>query len=72
MSPTLLPLPDDPRYQGMIDAWPDPIRWPFRSRWLAQFEFMLRETYPTATKRDRNLTARHYAPFYLRDGPDVP
>ncbi len=69
---TLLALPDDPRFADLIAAWPDPLRWPFRSRWLRAFEDVLREFYPFASSRDRSLTARHYAPFPLAAGHDVP
>ena len=76
MSASLLPLPDDPRFQALIDEW---TMWEqrgifpgLRSSWLKAFEDGLREFYPQASSRDRSLTARHYAPFYLRDGPNVP
>lgn len=72
----LLPLPDDPRLQELIDEWPQLSQLPGipfpRSAWLKAFETLLREHYPSASSRDRSLTARHYAPFPLRDGPDVP
>lgn len=71
----LLPLPDDPRFQGMIDAWNEYLAahpsFP-RSTWLRMFEDLLREFYPAASSRDRSLTARHYAPFPLAAGHDVP
>ena len=72
---TLLPIPDDPRFPALIEAWPD---WPGaslmfpRSAWLREFESMLREHYPHSSSRDRSLTARHAAPFWLKDGPNVP
>jgi hypothetical protein len=69
---TLLSLPDDPRLPWLIEAWPDPAMWPFRSRWLRNFEDVLRAWYPQASSADLRLTARHAAPFYLRDGPNVP
>lgn len=69
---TLLPIPDDPRFPALIQAWPDPARWPFRSRWLGEFEGLLREWYPFSGSRDRRLTARHAAPFPLASGPNVP
>jgi hypothetical protein len=79
---TLLPLPDDDvRLQTLLTAWLDgryleslPITrrlWP-RSAWLHDFEAVLREHYPHASSRDLSLTARHAAPFPLRDGHDVP
>ena len=69
---SLLPIPDDPRFQALIAAWPDYQRWPFRSRWLREFMGLLREYYPQSSSRDRSLTARHAAPFWLKDGPNVP
>lgn len=74
MTATLLPLPDDPRIRGMIDAGLslyEGLRWP-RSEWLHWFEVYLREYYPQASSRDLSLTARHYAPFPLAAGHDVP
>ena len=71
----LLPLPEGDAgtiYRELIRAWPDPDLWPTRSRWLGWFEDLLRLDYPQATKRERNLTARHYAPFELAQGHDVP
>ena len=76
MTASLLPLPDDPRLEWMLSpdafqsyeqGFPHP-----RSEWLRQFEVVLREFYPQASSRDRSLTARHYAPFYLAEGHDVP
>ena len=69
---SLLPIPDDPRFPALIAAWPDYVRWPFRSRWLREFMGVLREFYPQASSRDLSLTARHAAPFWLKDGPNVP
>ena len=73
----LLPLPDDPRFQRLIDQWPEfesfipgPV-FP-RSKWLKQFELLLKQFYPQASSRDLSLTARHYAPFPLAAGHDVP
>ena len=74
MTASLLPLPDDPRFQGLIDAWPTnppPGPWP-RSIWLGTFEFWLHEFYPQSNSASRKLTARHYAPFPLAAGHDVP
>ena len=75
---TLLPIPDDPRFPALIAAWPmieasgrPPVAYP-RSEWLRLFEDLLREFYPHASSRDRSLTARHAAPFYLAQGPNVP
>ena len=74
----LLPIPDDPRFQAMIEAWPRylaapayPSNFP-RSRWLGEFEALLREFLPSANSRSLSLTARHAAPFYLAEGHDVP
>ena len=66
----LLPIPDDPRFPALIAAWPD--GWPWRATWLGEFERLLREFYPHASSRDLSLTARHAAPFWLKDGPNVP
>lgn len=70
----LLPLPDDPRFQEILDAWPAfQSRYSFpRSVWLKGFEELLRPFYPSASSRDLSLTARHYAPFPLAAGHDVP
>lgn len=76
-SGTLLPLPDDPRLNDLENEWAlaggffDHFEYP-RSRWLGLFESVLREHYPSASSRDLSLTARHHAPFPLRDGPNVP
>ena len=70
----LLPIPDDPRFPAMIEAWPT-LHYEFaqsRSNWLRGFENLLHEYYPQSSSRDRSLTARHAAPFWLRDGPNVP
>lgn len=70
----LLPLPDDPLIAELIERWPDfqaAYRFP-KSRWLGSMEYQLRLHYPAASSRDLSLTARHYAPFPLRDGPNVP
>ena len=71
---SLLPIPDDPRFGYLVANWPQfPILFGFpRSRWLGQFEDLLREFYPHASSRDLSLTARHAAPFWLKDGPNVP
>ena len=72
MTATRLPIPmTDPRFQALFDAWPDPARWPYRSRWLHDFEAVLREHYPQASSRDLSLTARMAAPFPLAQ-PGVP
>ena len=77
---TLLPLPDDPRLTELLDAWPEPFQteaivtghyYP-RSFWLRLFEDVLRVYYPGNSSRDLSLTARHYAPFPLAAGHDVP
>ena len=71
---TLLPIPDDPRFQLLQEGWPDAFAsrsFP-RSAWLGIFEAVLEEHYPRSSSRDRSLTARHAAPFWLKDGPNVP
>lgn len=75
MTARLLPLPDDPLIAGIFGDWERGVYaiYPFpRSMWLRDLEAALRLFYPVATSRDRSLTARHYAPFPLRDGHDVP
>jgi hypothetical protein len=74
---TLLPLiitESDRRFEFFIEQWPDP--WAMlphpRSAWLYQFEGVLKEYYPQSSSADRKLTARHYAPFPLAQGPNVP
>jgi len=73
---TLLPLPDDPRIPALIELWPEIERQYAnahpRSFWLGGFEQILRENYPAANSASRKLTARHYAPFQLAAGHDVP
>ena len=71
---TLLPIPPgaSAAFQTLIDAWPDPQRWPYRSRWLKDFETLLLVYAPLSSSADRRLTARNHAPFPLRDGPNVP
>lgn len=69
---TLLPLPDDPWFPQMVEAWPIPQRWPYRATWLREFEVGLKLAYPESSSADRKLTARHYAPFPLALGPNVP
>ena len=68
-----LPVPDDPRFQQMIDSWPDAWTttvWP-RSRWLRSFEDLLAEVYPQASSKELRWTARTAAPFPLLE-PGVP
>lgn len=61
-----LPIPPgDPILVALFDAWPDPARWPYRSRWLHDFEQRLRELYPAASSNELTLTARLAAPFPL-------
>ena len=74
---SLLPIPDDPRFPALIAAWPTAYAYvPWfqhpRSHWLHDFERLLAQFYPSASSRDLSLTARHAAPFWLKDGPDVP
>jgi hypothetical protein len=75
MTATLLPIPDDPRFQAMIDAWnagARPSNYYPRSAWLREYETLLREFYPSANSASLKLTARHAAPFPLALGPNVP
>jgi hypothetical protein len=76
---TLLPIPDDPRFERIYDLWPEwaetYARASFstpRAVWLGLFERLLREFYPSANSDSLTLTARHAAPFPLALGPDVP
>ena len=72
---SLLPIPDDPRFPALMDSWTSGAFAVFgysRSLWLREFEKVLAEHYPASSSRDRSLTARHAAPFWLRDGPNVP
>lgn len=70
---TLLPVPADPSFRLLIDAWPAMHHAGLlRTRWLKQFEDELRMWYPLASSADLRLTARHSAPFFLKDGPNVP
>ena len=75
MTASLLPLPDDPRFPRAVELWGEGwfAQYPFpRSVWLGTVEALLREFYPSANARSLSLTARHYAPFYLAEGHDVP
>jgi len=74
MTATLLPIPDDPRFAGMVELWPGGWEgYPHpRSVWLGMFERLLREFYSSANSDSLTLTARHAAPFPLALGPDVP
>jgi hypothetical protein len=60
---------------NMVQDWLDGdyaiVAWP-RSVWLGQVEAALLMHFPQSSSADRKLTARHYAPFLLRDGHDVP
>ena len=73
---TRLPIPPGSQLEALIaeyvEAWPNPIVWPFRSRWLGQVEALLQMWFPQSSSADRRLTARGLAPFPLRDGPNVP
>lgn len=70
---TLLAIPADPSFQLLIDAWPAMAEAGLlRSRWLREFEDELRLWYPFASNADLRLSARHVAPFFLKDGPNVP
>lgn len=76
---TLLPIPEGSQLADDLNlarvAWqgggyagePHP-----RSVWLRNVEQALRSAYPASSSADRKLTARHYAPFPLALGPDVP
>lgn len=46
--------------------------WTARSVWLSEVEDLLRLGFPTASSADVTLTARHLAPFPLKEGHDVP
>ena len=75
MTATLLPIPDYPRFPALLNHWEVGLYlgWVHpRSAWLRDFERLLREFYPQANSRSLSLTARHAAPFPLRDGPNVP
>jgi hypothetical protein len=68
---TVLPTPDDPELRQWIGAWPDVystygILYP-RSFWLTIAERILRASYPQASSRDLNVTARSLAPFALAE-----
>ena len=77
---TLLPIPEgsdlELRVQAWVSEWPEyersVLRFP-RSAWLGALESrILHPAFPQSSSADRKLTARHYAPFPLRDGHDVP
>ncbi len=71
---TLLPIPDDPRFPELLADW-QRIYMPagvHRSLWLTEIERLLLQHYPESRSADRKLTARHYAPFPLALGPNVP
>ena len=76
MSAELLALPDDPRFPALVAEYDAYYVRAFptypRSAWLRAFEDLLRPFYPSANARSLSLTARHYAPFYLAEGHDVP
>lgn len=72
---TVLPIPDDPRVEELVAAWPQfqqAYRFP-RSAWLGSLEYILQESYPQASRADLSVTARTYALtqqlFPLRGGP---
>ena len=74
---TLLPLTGDladevdRAVEAWHEGWYEPYRWP-RSIWLRDVEHAIKRAYPQASSADLRLTARHAAPFPLRDGPNVP
>ena len=63
MTGSLLPLPDDPRLQALLQNWPG--SYTFRSQWLHDFEAVLRDHYPSASSDSLTLTARSAAPVYI-------
>lgn len=74
MTAQLLPLPEGEiarrraQWPEYVAAFPDHPR----SVWLTSFESILRDLFPHSSSADRKLTARHYAPFPLAAGRDVP
>ena len=54
---------------GEVMGWGRPGQ---RSDWLRAFEDVIGVYFPQSSSRDRSLTARHAAPFWLKDGPNVP
>lgn len=74
---SLLPIPADiqPALDELIAAWPDfeaRLAAESRSKWFSIVEGVLHNVYPQSSSADRRLTARHFAPFFLKDGPNVP
>ena len=68
----LLPLPES-EVDRLRALWPAmEAEGTLRSVWLSGFERVLRSYFPQSSSRERRLTARHFAPFWLRDGHDVP
>lgn len=85
MAASLLVLPDDPRREIVLWIQYAVAEWPQfvdthsrglmphpRSEWLRWVEDELRRLFPASSSADRKLTARHYAPFPLAAGHDVP
>ena len=71
---TLLPVSDD-TIEYIVSLWTDSFQSLYahpRAMWLSGVESMLRAMFPQSSSADRKLTARHYAPFPLALGPDVP
>ncbi len=75
---TLLPIPEGSELAADIDQqvrlWPafqGSYDFP-RAAWLSKVEAILFLSYPQSRSADRTLTARHYAPFPLALGPNVP
>lgn len=63
----------DVSLRALVEAWSrGTARWPYRSGWLYAVESLLADYFPDASRADLNLTARHYAPFPLAAGHDVP
>ena len=74
---TLLPIARGSALELVLtryaEAWrPVSVQWPTRSRWLAEVEEVLGLCFPDSSSADRRLTARHYAPFPLAAGHNVP
>jgi hypothetical protein len=66
----VLPLTPDyvEAWQARWDAFARHAPYP-RASWLSALEADLATLYPGASSRDRNVTARSIAPFYLAQHP---
>lgn len=74
---TLLPIANGSALELVIkcyaEAWmPGSPKWSNRADWLGGLEAVLHLAFPDSSSADRRLTARHYAPFPLAAGHDVP